>query len=490
MTGIDLEINGKFPGPVAEAFYHDRTYFSAIMGPLGSGKTNTAILKALNLAAEQEPNSQRIRPSRLIIIRNTYTDLEATTIRDWRQLTGPMAPVRMGIPPTQALTWQLPDGTTVDLDVLFLALDREDHIRKLRGTQASFVWLNELKELPKAVVDMATRPLGRYPSPALGGVPCTREQMMGDFNAPDEDHWVVPLMASPPPDYKFFIQPGGVRYEHDQWVIHQKAENIRNLPPNYYEKLLQGKKHEWIRVNLANQYGSSADGKAVYDEYTPHVHCRNFDPWPDEPVYLGADFGLTPAACLAQLKSGQLRVFDEIVTENFSAEELVASLHERKATQWPGLDWGHGWGDPAGAGRAQTDKRTVFQVLQAGGLDIVPAPSNDFGLRRDAVAHRLQKLCKNGEPALIIHPRCRVLHKAMSGHYGYRRVRVLGDEKYHDVPDKTPYSHIAEALQYLCLGLGDGLLYQSTSRHWDTPINPLFGIKSNGHSRNPLRRSI
>lgn len=489
MSGIELEINGKFPGPVCEAFYRDRTYFSAIMGPLGSGKTNTAILKALTLAAEQEANSRRVRPSRLIIIRNTYTDLEATTIRDWRQLTGPLAPVRMGIPPTQSLTWQLPDGTTVDLDVLFLALDREDHVRKLRGTQASVVWLNELKELPKSVVDMATRPLGRYPSPALGGVRCTREQMIGDFNAPDEDHWTVSLIENPPPDYRFFVQPGGVIWEHDQWRVNPAAENIKNLPASYYEKLIQGKKQEWIKVNLANQYGSSVDGKPVYEEYTPHVHRKAFEPWVDEPILMGVDFGLTPAACLAQHDQGQLRVFDEVVTENFSAEELVEALHQRRAEHWPNLKWGHGWGDPAGAGRAQTDKRTPFQVMQVGGFDVAAAPSNDFGLRRDAVGNRLRKLTKNGEPALLIHPRCRVLHRAMSGHYAYRRVRVAGDEKYHDVPSKDLYSHIAEAFQYLCLGLGDGLYYESTSRNWDQPVNQLFGHIRRHHDANPIRRA-
>jgi hypothetical protein len=42
----------------------------------------------------------------------------------------------------------------------------------------------------------------------------------------------------------------------------------------------------------------------------------------------------------------------------------------------------------------------------------------------------------------------------MAGKYCYRRVQVLGDERYHDKPDKGIYSHICEALQYVMIESG------------------------------------
>ena len=40
--------------------------------------------------------------------------------------------------------------------------------------------------------------------------------------------------------------------------------------------------------------------------------------------------------------------------------------------------------------------------------------------------------------------------------YHYRRVRVVGDERYHDKPDKNSFSHPHDALQYLLSGAGEG----------------------------------
>jgi hypothetical protein len=61
----------------------------------------------------------------------------------------------------------------------------------------------------------------------------------------------------------------------------------------------------------------------------------------------------------------------------------------------------------------------------------------------------------DGEPGLIVHPRCRILRKAMAGGYHYRRVQVTGEERYRDQPDKNSYSHVAEAGQYMLVGAGE-----------------------------------
>jgi hypothetical protein len=44
----------------------------------------------------------------------------------------------------------------------------------------------------------------------------------------------------------------------------------------------------------------------------------------------------------------------------------------------------------------------------------------------------------------------------MAGAYRYKRVQVIGHERYQDKPDKGIYSHVCEALQYDCLGAGEG----------------------------------
>lgn len=54
-----------------------------------------------------------------------------------------------------------------------------------------------------------------------------------------------------------------------------------------------------------------------------------------------------------------------------------------------------------------------------------PAPSNDFTLRREAVATPLSRLV-DGEPGLLISPTCTSLRKAMGGGYCYKRIQVSG----------------------------------------------------------------
>ena len=133
------------------------------------------------------------------------------------------------------------------------------------------------------------------------------------------------------------------------------------------------------------------------------------------------------------------------------SELLAARLEE-----WYGDHTVETWGDPAGAARAQTDERTCFDIVREyAGLDVQPAPAQDWTIRREAVAGALNRMVE-GEPGLLLSPHCRTLRKGFSGGFHYRRVKVVGDERYHDKPDKNAYSHPHDALQYALLGGGEG----------------------------------
>jgi hypothetical protein len=61
----------------------------------------------------------------------------------------------------------------------------------------------------------------------------------------------------------------------------------------------------------------------------------------------------------------------------------------------------------------------------------------------------------DGKPGLLLSPACKVLRKGFAGGYHYRRVKVTGDERYHDMPDKNAFSHPHDALQYALSGGGE-----------------------------------
>jgi len=254
------EYRTKSQGKVLRAYMEGWHRVEAICGPLGSGKTVQSCQKLFQAMLNQKPNAEGIRPTRFVAVRNTYPDLTSTTIKDWKELYLDLGRyVGGGLePPTHHLDFDLEDGTTVNSELIFLALDRPDAVKKLRGYQVTGFWLNEMKELSKAVVDMADLRHGRYPSMAAGRVKPTWHGMIGDTNAPDDDSWYYDLAeVTKPKNWVFHKQPGGVLPAGDgeTFILNPDAENLSNLPDGYYSQGMEGCTHvfsnEFIKSNIA-----------------------------------------------------------------------------------------------------------------------------------------------------------------------------------------------------------------------------------------------
>jgi hypothetical protein len=229
------------------------------------------------------------------------------------------------------------------------------------------------------------------------------------------------------------------------------------LKPGYYNDLaaLNAADPEWVKVYVDGEFGFVIDGRPIYLEWQDRIHCAPQAPDARLPILVGQDFGLTPAAVFAQIdpRDWQIQVLDELVSEDMGAATFAQLLNRKLKQDFPGRPL-RAWGDPAGEQRAQTDERTPFDVMLSAGVPMSPAPTNDWVRRREAVAHNLTRLTMLGRPGLVVDPKAKRLHKAMMGGYCYRRLMVSGGDRYADKPDKNRYSHVAEALQYLCVGEG------------------------------------
>lgn len=463
---MKVEILTRPQGKVLGAFRDCRDRRMFIMGPLGSAKTNECCQKIFALMCEQEPY-RGIRRTRWFAIRNTYSDLHTTTIRDWLELYGDLGKYKGGgaEPPSHKLRFHLIDKTVVEAEMIFLALDRPGSVKKLKSTQVTGVWLNETCELDKAVVDEADLRTGRFPPPWEGGA--TWHGMLGDTNAPDEDSWYYYLAEEVKPEgWTFFKQPGGVLREMrtlpDErvewtggWVPNPNAENLQNLPKNYYKDGMQGKSDQWIAVRLANEYGAYHTGKPVYEhQWNRHLHIdEKIEFIEGLPIIVGLDFGLTPAAVIGQVTPrGRLQILDELMAFGMGINQFATGLllplvknKYRKASDVIYI------GDPAGNQRAQTDEVTVFKELSSLGVDAEPANTNDPDIRWEAVRWFLQQL-RDGKGAFAIHPRCKTLIKGFDSGYQFKRVEVTGSEpKYSERAEKNKYSHPHDGLQYLAM---------------------------------------
>jgi hypothetical protein len=462
----------KPDGEVIKQFMKDTHFFRGIRGPVGSGKSVACCIEIFRRALIQEKNKEGKRKSRWAVIRNTNPQLRTTTIKTWLDWfdENSWGPFNWSVPYTHKL-----NKGEIELEVIFLALDRPEDVKKLLSLELTGVWINEARELPKAIIDACSMRVGRFPSMKDGGP--SWFGVIADSNAPEEDHWWsvmsgeanVPdyitqedrLMLIKPDNWRFFIQPSGMKEEKNNenniigYSHNPKAENTKNLNPEYYNQIIRGKSKGWIDVYIMNRLGAIEEGKPVFHSFNEEVHLTKekilFTP--KAPVYIGLDFGLTPSAVFAQrVGMGVWNILKELVCQDMGAvkfaELLRQEMSEYKHTQFDI------YGDPSGDFRSQTDESTPFQILRGAGIQAHPAPSNDISLRLESVNSVLTRMI-DGHASFFVSPNCVNIKKGFLGGYYYRRLQVSGD-RYEDKPMKNRYSHVMDALQYLLLGAGEG----------------------------------
>ena len=448
--------------PTLADFHASTAFVRGVRGPIGTGKSVGMCVEILAKASMQKPHTDGVRRSRWAAIRNTYSELKSTTIRTWVDwVPEELAPVRYDTPILSRMVVELPDKTTVDLEVLFISCDRPEDVKKLKSMELTGAWINEASELPKAILDMATGRVGRYPPKTQGG--SSWSGVIMDTNSPDDDHWYYQLAEVDRPEgYEFFAQPPALIKTPAGYRPNPQAENVANqaLGYEYWLRQVPGKDEHWIKVFLLGKYGTVHDGKPVYPEYNDTLHCRDLRTVQGAPLVVSLDFGLTPAAAITQTDArGRFFVLSECVSEDMDIREflefvLIPHLQSDYSEHWDKRDRMIKFvGDPAGAQRSQTDSRSCFDEFRLKGLRIQPAKSNAWLPRRGAVAWYLNKL-SGGGPAFMIDPRCDVLRKGFNGGYKYHRLQVSGEARYTDEPVKNRYSHIHDALQYAAMETG------------------------------------
>jgi hypothetical protein len=156
--------------------------------------------------------------------------------------------------------------------------------------------------------------------------------------------------------------------------------------------------------------------------------------------------------------NGQWRCRYEFIGEGMGMKAHAAALRVFLTQKIPDFRIDKITCDPAGEAKDANDIN-MRQIVMAEfpGVTVVNARTNDIATRIEAFDGPLRRMV-NGEPAVIIHPDCKTLRKACLNKYQYRRLKIAGEERYTEEPDKSakPYDDIANAGQYLMLGGGEG----------------------------------
>lgn len=468
------------PLPTIKKFHECNDVFRCIRGPLGSGKSVGCVMEMFIRSLRQQPWNG-IRKSRWAIIRNTHSQLVGTSMETFRSrlpeyIDGEeFAPIRgeMRGNYRARIRKPLPDGTALDMDVVFCALDRAEDANKIKSLDLTGAWINELSEIEQEILLMVIGRTGRYPPTDEGGY--TWRGVIADTNPPPEDHFLATMEIERPEiefdgkkyRYSFFVQPPALLKEtRDGKVIYVSnrgqgglppAENIENLGDGYgyYISMLPTASESWINVYILGNFGRVSNEKRVYHEWNDQLHrskeeimpLRNFT------LLLGIDWGFSNSACvIGQIRpNGQLLILDEIYTEKSGIKTFIDDiLKPVLMDKYSGMNI-QAFGDPSGGSHSNVDGSSCIQVANDLGIPTESASSNDPLLRQEAVRGYLSRLI-DGQPGFLISPKCKRLIDGFNGGYHYKKAPGSSTKVLERV-DKNQFSHVHDALQYLCLGI-------------------------------------
>ena len=462
------------PTPTGKKFHKCDDLIRGLMGPYGSGKSVACVMEHYYRSAKQQPTKGNVRWTRSLVLRNTAQELRDTTIStvlDWMP-DGPdgvgtflrsqqLMMFRLGIDKNgeaNLLPHPSGDGTFIACDMIFRAIDRPEQQRKLLSAEYTFAWINEFREVPYEVITALSGRIGRFPGKRkttwrgiwMDTNPFSEDSQYDKLFAGETPQEVVELCEKEglePPKITLFEQPSGLSPEAEnlQWLDGGRGYYIRMLTT----ARLEGRSEDWINVHVHGKRGSLLDGRPVWAKsFNRDIHVRPSIAFNQNlPLYCGMDFGLTPAAVFGQYwPDRRFTILGELTAENAAAAQFAHEVKEYIRER--------GWdprilrvfGDPAGRQRAQTDLRSVFDVLRGSGLIAQPARHQSMQIRIDSVRSVLQSLTHNGDARILFdREHCAKVLRAVASGYVWSKNENVSKP----TPAKNSHSHIADALQYL-----------------------------------------
>jgi hypothetical protein len=438
-----MSIEYTAPKTVAEFMLSD-AFVRIIMGPVGSGKTTGALMEILRRAIEQRPGPDGVRRTRWVITRQTLSQMKMTVLPDMLTWFRQIATYKVS---EQLITLSFAD---VHCEVYLIPLEEEKDQQRLLSMQLTGAMVNEAIEISPDFISAIAGRVGRYPSKAEGGA--SWHGIIADTNCPviGSDWWKL-LEEERPYDWALFHQPSGLSIG---------AENIGNLPQDYYTRLAKNPNKAWVQRYVFSEYGEDPSGSAVFrDSFRRGFHVvPSLDPVNGFPLLVAQDFGRAPCSLICQPDHlGRLLVLEELVALDTGLETHVtrtlkpALMKDRYAGKLVACV-----GDPSGRAKGTMLEEDHFDVLKRLGIPAFPAPTNNLDPRIAAVEAMLHQQ-RDGGPALVIDGgRCPHLVRALNGAYRFGNTK---DGKPKPLPEKErPWSDLADDLQYACLVFNSGMV--------------------------------
>jgi phage terminase large subunit len=490
------------PLPTMIGFHQSDAEMRALVGPVGSGKTTAAIMEVGLLLPRHLARTYGITDTRWVIVRKTYRELMDTTfasVQDWMPFMEWQAAKMTGIinyPPSVACNYPL------RIELIFRSCNRPEDMEKFKSLEVTGYWIEEAVEVHEEIKRMLKTRIGRYPqrSSVRFGIettnPCDVEhQIYWEHNwVPTGPDWETYRTTR----IQDLIRDGATKEEAEKqypvtadpnhlekdatgrftpWTIpgprpkkkptgkylgwwQPPHENDANLRPGYYDALMEdyGNNPEWLNMYVYGRPGVRVLGRVVYANFRESIHVYRgsmTDPFLHSngtPLYFGWDnSGNAPACIVAQFISPlSIQILAEFYSDREGITDFTRKVLSQLEEMFPGYVQGTHYGDPAGGARYSkgTGGMTSNAQLQYEEFGIVVIPSEQgIQARIQSVD---QMLARNG--GILIDPRCTRLINGFIGGYVYPE-KVGVQNEFLQQPMKNSFSHVHDALQYLCAKL-------------------------------------
>lgn len=493
----------NFPGPIAERFYWSNDDVIGIQGPVGSGKTTTLMKSRLRRAIEMPCSViDGVRRYKVLFIRETYRQLWSTTIPSYLETfpkdLGKWSGGR-GDPVTHVIQFEDEHGP-IEFIAEFMAFG-DDIVASMRGVQTTDIVLNEADTMPVEILTVGIGRIDRWPARQhFAGLPPELQsygQIVGDFNAPDEDNWTFNVFHNEEERQRMAdmltaelpegAKPITIEFCNQPGYGEPGCENTQNLSPTYYPRQIASMqlagRGDMVDRLVRNKVTYLRVGDPVWKrEFNRRVHV-SAEPLkliPGLPLLIGLDQGFKGAALIAQCAGfyrwrilGEMHFPDERLMAQTFGQRLADMIEER----WPGALIECGYGDMAGEhGASQAaDENATWNLMvgRAAGFTVRPQVigTNRIQPRLEAVRAALEAPIDAGEPGILIDPSCRYLIRGFEARYIWKdETDANGDKR--KIPDKSfTEANVHDALQYLLLSghSGDGTAPYARRRPGGSP---------------------
>jgi len=422
-------------------FHESGAQIRCLVGSVGSGKTTAAAWEVFYYIPMHLFQRYEIRKTRWVIVRNTYRELQDTTMKtifEW-------FPFGVYLSREETFVVRYPEYG-IEIEALFRSCDRAKDIKKFKSLEITGYWIDESIEVGMDIKKILKQRIGRYPRkcPVRFGIETTNPP---DVTDPTYSmfEWKTPIPGG--------FEPEGRPLANHEGFWQQPRENEKNLRPGYYDQLIEDYREypDWIARYVEGKPGVLIEGKPVYSnfDYNEHVASSEIE-WLGTPLYIGIDdSGNLPAAVVVEVLEGRrAHVLMEYWTERYGIVDFGKMLMVELAKRFPDHVIGAVWGDPAG--EQKYSKRSGGFTSNAEllrtecGIDVRPSEQNPT-VRIQAVE---QMLARRG--AVKISPSCKRLIAGFTGGYCYPE---YSNERIGDKPVKNRFSHVHEALQYVFVKL-------------------------------------